>query len=57
MLETDFFMITSGTRIVSAVITAGAMPEDSIVATRVMPASANRRANSSPTACIKTGST
>ena len=49
--------ITSGTRIVSAVITAGAMPEDSIVATRVMPASANRRANSSPTACIKTGST
>ena len=57
MLDTDFFMITIGRSIASAVIAAGAMPDDSMVTTRVMPASAKRRANSSPTACISFTST
>ena len=56
-LKTDFFRITNGRSIASAVMAAGAMPEDSMVATRFAPASAKRRANSSPQAFISFTST
>ena len=49
--------MTIGTSSACAVITAGAMPEASMVATRVMPSSANRRANSAPTSRIRSTST
>ena len=57
MREPRFFIISSGTFMYSAVYSAGAMPDDSIVATRVMPAPANMRANSAPIARISAGST
>ena len=55
----DFFLRakTIGTCNDNAAKTAGAIPDDSTVNTLSIFSSANKRANSSPKACINSGST